>query len=512
VARYKPVDRSLRFVAVDPAAQILPGSFEHALCVLIDEEIELEGFEARFKNDAVGAPGYNPAVLLKIVLLAYSKGIVRSREIEALCRENVLFNAISGDSQPHFTTIAKFVSRQHSAIADLFTRVLVICNREGLIGRQMFAIDGVKLPGNASKAKSGRRADFEREAVKMEAQVERLLHIHQQADAQGEADRTAASARLAQRMRRLKAQAGQIRTWLREHPRERTGPNGKVRQSNRTDNESAKMASGKGVIQGYTGVAAVDETHQIIVEAQAHGVGQEQELVLPLADALKANGQLGPDTVLTADAGYCSERALEGLEQRGIQACIPDPNWRKRDERFADQQAHREKKDPLWDKSAKPDQPSLFRPRDFQPAEDLSHCICPAGKRLYRNGQHHDLKGLQAVHFTGAKRDCLSCPLRAQCLRKPEKTAVRQVIIVIGRTPGKPEKAIERMKRKVDSQAGRELLARRFATVEPVFGNIRHNKRLDRFTLRGQQKVDGQWKLYCLVHNIEKLANNGYAR
>src|SRR5512134_1062142 len=101
VARYKPVDRSLRFVAVDPAAQILPGSFEHALNVLIDEEIAMDGFEARFKNDTVGAPGYNPAVLLKVVLLAYSKGIVRSRAIAALCRENVLFNAISGDSQPH---------------------------------------------------------------------------------------------------------------------------------------------------------------------------------------------------------------------------------------------------------------------------------------------------------------------------------------------------------------------------------------------------------------------------
>src|SRR5512134_4112545 len=86
----------------------------------------------------------------------------------------------------------------------------------------------------------------------------------------------------------------------------------------------------------------------------------------------------------------------------------------------------------------------MTRPSDFQPAEDLSHCICPAGKRLYRNGQHRDLKGLQAVHFTGTKRDCGSCALRAQCLRKPDITAVRQVIIVIGRTPGKPEKAIER--------------------------------------------------------------------
>jgi transposase len=512
MARYKPVDESLRFVAVNPAAQILPGSFEHALTLLIDKDVALEAFEARFKNDEVGAPAYSPAVLLKIVLLAYSKGIVRSREIEALCKDNVLFNAISGDSQPHFTTIAKFISTQHAAIVQLFARVLVICNREGLIGRQMFAIDGVKLPSNASKAKSGRRADFERQAAKMQAQVEKILEHHRAADTQGDAPEGGEQQRLARSLERLREGAEQLREWLHEHPQERKGPNGKVRQSNRTDNESAKMATGKGVIQGYTGVAAVDEKHQIIVEAQAHGVGAEQELLLGVVDALKETGQLAPDTVLTTDAGYCSERGLQGLEQRGIDACIPDANWRKRDERFAGQQAHREKKDPLWDKSAKPDKARLFRPSDFQPAEDLSHCICPAGKRLYRNGQHRDLKGLQAVHFTGTKRDCASCPLRAQCLRKPDITPVRQVIIVIGRTPGKPQKAIERMKRKVDSERGRDLIARRFATVEPVFGNIRHNKRLDRFTLRGQQKIDGQWKLYCLVHNIEKLANNGYAR
>lgn len=303
MARYKPVDRSLRFVAVDPAAQILPGSFEHALCVLIDEELELDAFEARFKNDAVGAPGYDPAVLLKIVLLAYSKGIVRSREIEALCRQNALFNAVSGDSQPHFTTIAKFVSGQHAAIAQLFTRVLVICNSEGLIGRQMFAVDGVKLPSNASKAKSGRRADFEREAAKMQAQVKKLLAAQREADAQGEASDAGAAARTEQRVQRLKARAEQVRQWLEEHPQDRTGPNGKVRQSNRTDEQSAKMATGKGVIQGYTGVAAVDEKHQIIVEAQAHGVGQEQELLLGVVDALKQKGQLTQHTVLTADAG-----------------------------------------------------------------------------------------------------------------------------------------------------------------------------------------------------------------
>lgn len=70
----------------------------------------------------------------------------------------------------------------------------------------------------------------------------------------------------------------------------------------------------------------------------------------------------------------------------------------------------------------------------------------------------------------------------------------------------------ERMRQAIDSARGRRLYSQRMATVEPVFANLRHNKRLDRFTLRSQPKVNTQWTLYCLVHNIEKLARHGYAR
>jgi hypothetical protein len=64
------------------------------------------------------------------------------------------------------------------------------------------------------------------------------------------------------------------------------------------------------------------------------------------------------------------------------------------------------------------------------------------------------------------------------------------------------------MKERIDSPEGRAQYAERFGTVEPVYGNLRHNKGLDRFTLRGRAKVDGQWKLFCLVQNIEKLAHS----
>ena len=110
MARYKHIDTNPRLLPVDLARQLLPGTFEHALNHLLDGPIDLSSFDARFRNDATGAPAYPPALLLKVVLFAYSQGIVSSRAIERACREHVTFIALCGDTAPHFTTIAHFVS------------------------------------------------------------------------------------------------------------------------------------------------------------------------------------------------------------------------------------------------------------------------------------------------------------------------------------------------------------------------------------------------------------------
>jgi len=283
MARYKTIDLSPRFLAVDLEKQLLPGSFAHAVHHLLDHDFDLSSFDSRYRNDETGASAYPPGMLLKIILCAYAEGVVSSRGIERLCREHVTFIALSGDSVPHFTTIAAFVSGLGNDVAKLFAQVLYLCDRQGLIGRQMFAIDGVKLPSNASKQKSGTCADFARQAEKLEAAAQAILARHRENDTLPVEPDLADKA--AQRIERLDQEAAQLRQWLTEHPRDRKGSKGAIRKSNRSDNESAKMATSKGVIQGYCGVAAVDDAHQIIVEAQAHGTGSEQELLLPVIEA-----------------------------------------------------------------------------------------------------------------------------------------------------------------------------------------------------------------------------------
>ncbi len=508
MARYKHIDTSPKFLPVDLSRQLLPGTFEHALNHLLDHEVDLSGFDARYCNDETGASAYAPAMLLKIVLFAYSQGIIGSRPIERMCREHITFIALSGDSAPHFTTIAGFVSTLGEDIARVFSQVLYLCDRQGLIGREMFAIDGVKLPSNAAKSKSGTRADFERQAVKLEAAAKTMLQRHREEDTRG--IEPAVAAKAVQRIERFTRDAAQMRRWLTEHPEDRRGSKGSVRKSNRTDNESAKMATDKGVIQGYAGVAAVDAKHQIIVEAQAHGTGSEQALLVPVVAGMK--DMLVAGSLITADAGYHSEENLKQLAAMKVSALIADNGMRKRDERFATRDRHKGTPDPLYDKSGPAKKASTYQPEDFTYDAKARTCVCPAGKSLYGHGSNCLTNGYVSIRFQGAQRDCVPCTHRDRCLRTPQKTKTRQVAFFKGKAPNAPRSHTERMRNLIDSPEGRARYGQRFATVEPVFGNIRYNKGLNRFTLRGRAKVDAQWKLFCLVHNIEKLAHHGYAQ
>ena len=242
MARYKYIDTHPRLLAVDLSRQLLPGTFEHALNHLLDHAIDLSHFDDRLLNDATGAPAYPPALLLKVVLFAYSQGIVSSRQIERVCQAHVTFIALCGDRAPHVTTIAKFVSTLDDDIARVFAAVLAVCDAQGLIGRELFAIDGVKLPSSASKQRSGTRADFARQADKLDAAAVTMLARHRAADTTPTAPDPDTTAR--KRIEPLEHDAAQIRTWLATHPDDRRG--GRQRSSDHRRCASARHRVGAG--------------------------------------------------------------------------------------------------------------------------------------------------------------------------------------------------------------------------------------------------------------------------
>ena len=324
MARYKPFELGQhKLIPISFEAQILPGSFEHTLSQLIDHELDLRVFDQKYNNDETGASAYDPRVLLKIVLYAYSKGILSSRRIAQACRDNVIFMALSADSQPHFTTIAEFISGSSTQIQRLFREVLLVCDELGLIGKEMFAIDGCKLPSNASKEWSGTREDFQKKVAKLDGAIAHMLETHQALDAKGSEEGWVQreNQQIATRKRQLK----KVQSWLAESDDDKRGPSGKAVKSNLTDPDSAKMKTSKGVIQGYDGVAAVDATHQVIVAAEAFGEAQEHHLLTPMIEAIKDAFYrigLGQDIFsshkakLSADAGFHTNANVANLEEQ----------------------------------------------------------------------------------------------------------------------------------------------------------------------------------------------------
>ena len=141
---------------------------------------------------------------------------------------------------------------------------------------------------------------------------------------------------------------------------------------------------------------------------------------------------------------------------------------------------------------------------DSQLPEDLSHCICPAGRRLCRGRSNVEVGNHLATKFKGPKSACVPCHLRSKCLRHPGRTESRQVAPFHGRSEKDKNSFTERMKRKIYSVVGRVTYGLRVAIAEPPFANIRHALGLDRFTLRGKRKVNPQWLLFCSVHNLKK--------
>jgi len=257
------------------------------------------------------------------------------------------------------------------------------------------------------------------------------------------------------------------------------------------------MKTSHGVIQGYDGIAVVDDRHQVIVHAEAFGEGQEHGLLGPVIQGTRENFQaIGKEedifgkAKMTADAGFHTEANMRMVMDEGIDAYVADTQFRKRDHRFAevDQYKERFKKERAEYYGKK----GLYRgAKDFTISDEKDYCICPGGKRMYRNGGNVIVDGNRAIKFRSRKTDCRVCELRNHCLRHPDRSETRQVYFFIGRSEQAPETFTQKMKRKIDSIIGSHIYSKRIGTSEPVFANIRHALGLRRFTLRGKRKEKG---------------------
>jgi transposase len=478
MAKYKPSNENqLVMLPISLQDQLVPGTLEHTINRLVDENINLSVFDERYNNDLIGAAAIHPKILLKVILLAYAKGMISSRQIERACHENIIFIALSYGYAPDHSTIAAFISSMQNEICSIFSDILVVCEELELLGGTHFSLDGVKLSANVSKEWSGTIDELKHKRDKLQVEIERQK----------------------KRERRFQLQVERLNEFLKDREPKR-GSEGKEIQSNAVDNESVKMPSSHGVVQGYNAQALVDSKHQVILAAEAFA-SQDHENLKPMLDGAKKNVvSIGknPDYFegkeLTADSNYHSLNSLTVCKEEKVDAYIPDIQFRQRDPHFADQERFKEKKNA--DTKSSP-----FSAADFTYDESKRVYRCPNGKELKCHARNQVNRHRTYDVYHARTEDCAACPLRSRCLTKSD-TSRRYLSIQVD--TDQPN-LIDLMKAKIDSEAGKKIYARRLAIVEPVFANICVHKHMDRFTLRTKRKVDVQWGLFALVHNIGKI-------
>lgn len=319
----------------------------HFVRDLVRESLDLSEILSDYRGER-GQPPYHPAMMVALLLYAYSRGLYSSRRIAKACEERVDFMVVTGLQKPDFRTISDFRKRHLAALSGLFGQVLGLCRRAGLVKLGHVALDGTKIKANASKHKAMSYGRMVKAEVGLTAEVEAWLEQAEAADAAEDREHGAEArgdempewmANKQERLAKIKeakaALEAEAEAAAAAKPAEQEqAPKGGGRkpeppstlpadkaQRNFTDPDSRILKTKDGFIQGYNAQAAVDAGHQVIV---AHGLtncGSDQGQLEPMVEAMETALGAKPKE-FSADCGYCSEKNLAILEAHDIRAYI----------------------------------------------------------------------------------------------------------------------------------------------------------------------------------------------
>jgi hypothetical protein len=248
------------------------------------------------------------------------------------------------------------------------------------------------------------------------------------------------------------------------------------------------------MIQGYNGIAVADGKNQVILAAEAYGSVAEGQFFPVMLEKTEKNmrmimGEKEPlkGTIMLGDTAYFSEDNLQAAKKKEIEAVIPDEEYRNRDVGIKDGE-RREGKE-------------RFDPRYFRHVKKGNYYVCPNGKKLTYRGRTK-LNRNEGDKWESKISDCKGCKYSERCVssKKSEKK-YRTLFIPVSKYK---ENLCQKMRENIDKPRYKKLYSRRMQIIEPVFADITYCKGITRFMLRGGGKVNIQWKLYCIVHNIGK--------
>jgi transposase len=446
----KTINREQIYLMPPSLQEWLPEKDMAWFIIDVVEQMDLSAYYRKYRGDGRGQEAYDPAMMIALLVYAYSNGIQSSRAIERLCERDIGFKVIAGDEKPDHTTIARFRQDNGKAIENLFTEALKLCAKAGLVKIGLVALDGTKIKANAA-LESNRTYDH------IESEVKRMLAEAEAKDAEEDKlygkdkrgdelpedlqDRRSRLARLKECKARLDQEKAEKAVRQKEKIEERekqeseTGQKKRGRKpkepdavtktdakANITDPDSRIMKTRTGYVQGYNGQAMVTEAQIIIAAELTTEENDVKQLIPMIKKAKKGIAELGLKDkgigVVLADAGYCSDANMENIQPDGPE-CI------------------------------------IATKKDWKQRQALREAEPPRG-------------------------------------RIPESLSLREL-----------------MERKLLTKRGRALYKKRGQIVEPIFGQIKTCRGIYKFMRRGFEACAQEWKLICATHNLLKLWRSG---
>jgi len=421
----------------------------------VADELDLAAVYAAYEEDGRGQSAYHPRMMVKLLIYGYATGKLASRKLERACQEQIPYRYLSGNQQPDHDTIATFRRRHLAALGELFVEVLRLCQKAGLVQLGQVAIDGTKMKANASRWKSKRYEKLGEEERQLQEQVERRL----------------AEAEAADRAEDEKYGPGRRGDELPKEWVDRQSRLKKIREAKASLEREAREAAER----------KNKEAEEALAQRQARSAEQGRKAGGRPPKALDPEAGKPP----AATAGNTTDPDSRVLKCTGGKGFVQGYN--------------------------------------AQAAVDAEHQVVVAAEVVQDRHDRAQLNPmLQQVRAnTRALPQAVMADtgyFNPQQVRKAESQGI-DVYVKPDKPPQHnpqvPESARKRtvaarMRKKLETEAGREVYRKRRETVEPVFGQIKEACGIRGFLLRGLSQVRSEWRLICLGHNLRKLWRSGW--
>jgi len=473
-----PVEFHQRQLFPSHISDLLPKDHECHLYTDLFQQLDTRSIESQYSIK--GQHAFHPKQIVSILIYAYSRGVYSSRQIEKRCHEDLSFMFIAQMNCPNFRVLSDFRKDHEPFFQECFKQTVQLALELKLASLGHISLDGSKFKANTSKHKAMSYGHLKEKEQALSAEIDALIEAANRCDREEDRiykEKTGYEIPEDLKFKQTRLAKIKVAKQALEQREAKLKPGKTIEDSKQisfADSEARIMGKNGQFDYAYNAQISVDADLQIIVGQHISQHANDKQEIEPALTALQDTAEQLPAS-LSADNGYWSGANLQALEQKHIDAYI------------ATDKNEKSHKTPLEASKRK-----LVK-ADFQYYEADNTFTCPAGQALVMISES---KAGERV-YQGRDEICADCPFRSRCCQS-EKGHARTI------TTDDKESLRQDMNHKMATVSAQSIYKRRKVIVEPVFGQIK-NRGFRGFSVRGKEKVAGEFAMVCAAHNFKKI-------